>query len=192
MPCTCPELEKLHAESGCKCEHYRNHFPDCQCEAETVSEHSPGIVSENEVLIRTIYSPVHINTETGEVNPTAFDDAIRLGLSVNRKDHTTRENLSANIAKKIAADIAAGKRKDGFWALVTLRFGDMRELRSDVGARLYCVYDTAKEDDPSHADICWAWDVPKGTPNREGFRKRIRTRLYDVFRTQIRDLDAVY
>jgi hypothetical protein len=146
----------------------------------------------DEVLIRTLYSPVHINMETGGVDPSAFQDAVDLGLSVNRKDHTTGENLKASIEKKIADDIAAGKRTDGFWKVVTVLCGDVRGVLWEASARLYCVYDTAKEDDPSHADVCQALDIPKGTENRNGLRKKIRTLLYDVMRPQVTDLDAVY
>ncbi len=70
MPCSCKEIERQYGDSDCKCVHYRERFPDCECEHKSVSDYSPGPVSDEEVLIRTLYSPVQINQETGFVDPT--------------------------------------------------------------------------------------------------------------------------
>src|SRR5262245_41322742 len=109
----CKELEQQHGGGGCKCEHYRRLFSGCTCESESVSDHSPGLVGDDQRIIRTLYSPVYINPDTGEVTPAAFSDAAGRGLSVNRAALITPEALEARIKAKIAADKAAGKRADG-------------------------------------------------------------------------------
>lgn len=85
-----------------------------------MSEHSNGIVENEEVLIRTLYSPVQINKETGYVDPVHFrQDALKRGLSVNRLNHTSRSRLKKMIQAKIARDKEDGKRNDGFYKVVT-------------------------------------------------------------------------
>jgi hypothetical protein len=193
MSCPCKELEREHGGGDAKCVHYREQFPDCKCEKCSVSEYSYGVVENEEVLIRTLYSPVQINGETGYVDPVHFrQDALKRGLSVNRKTHTTEERLRAKIRAKIASDKAKGKRRDDFYKVVTARCGEIRNLVGEDGQRLFCVYDTAKSDDRSHADVCQAVDPPPGTPNRTSIRNDIGSRLFEVFVGQATDLSAVF
>jgi hypothetical protein len=193
MSCPCKELERQHGEAGCKCVHYREQFPCCECEKCSVSDHSPGPVQDDEVLIRTVYSPVQINRETGEVDPVHFrHDALERGLSVNRKLHISEAELQAKIEAKIARDMDEGKNRDGSYKVVTARCGDIKSLVAEDGRRQFCVYDTAKPDDVSHADVCLAIDAPPGTPSRKHLRMKICSKLFEVFVGQATDLRTVY
>lgn len=193
MSCLCKELERQHGGGNCKCVHYRERFPDCECEKCSVSDYSPGTAGDEEVLIRTLYSPFQINSETGHVDPVHFrQDALRRGLSVNRKRHTTEAELRAKIEAKIVRDIQDGKRRDRFYKVVTARCGDIRSLVDEDGRRQFCVYDTANRDDRSHADVCQTVDPPPGTTNRKSVRDGIGSRLFEVFLGQATDLTEVY
>lgn len=37
MSCSCIELETRHGQGDCKCARYREEFPNCACERESVS-----------------------------------------------------------------------------------------------------------------------------------------------------------
>ena len=183
MPCSCKEIERQYGDSDCKCVHYRERFPDCECENKSVSDYSPEPVSGEEVLIRTLYSPAQINQETGIVDPTHFrHDALKRGLSVNRKDHISEIDLRAMIEAKIARDREQGKIRDDFYRVVTASCGKIREIREEDERRLFCVYDTAREDDASHADVCQAIDPPPKTIDRKRVIDLIEMRTSRVSR----------
>ena len=193
MICQCKELERKYRDSGCKCIHYREEYPGCGCEKCSVSDHSPGLVQNHELLIRTVYSPVQINQETGQVDPAFFrQDALKRGLSINRKHHVSEADLRKKIEDKIARDRNEGKERDEFYRVVAARCGDVRRLVSEDGERLFCVYDTAYEEDISHADICQALDPPPGTPDRKMLSKKMSSRLFDVFVEEATDLATIY
>ena len=193
MPCRCRELERRYRDSGCKCIHYREEYPGCECEKYSVSDHSPGLVQDHELLIRTVYSPIQINQKTGQVDPAFFrHDARKRGLSINRKPHIGEVDLRKKIEGKISRDRNAGKERDEFYRVVSARCGDVRRLVSEDGKRLFCVYDTAHQEDISHADICQTLDPPPGTPDRRMLIKKISSRLFDVFVGEATDLATVY
>ena len=144
-----------------------------------------------EVLIRTLYSPYQIN-ENGMVTPASFRDALKRGLSINRKSCIDEADLPRRIEGKIERDRKAGKERDEFYRVVTARCGDVRQLFSEEGERLFCIYDTASEEDVSHADVCQALDPPPGTPNCKMLRMKTLSRLFDVFVGEATDLATVY
>ena len=39
MSLTCEDIEQQYGDSQCKCKYYRENFPNCECEASSVSEH---------------------------------------------------------------------------------------------------------------------------------------------------------
>ena len=193
MPCQCKELERRHRDSGCKCVHYREEFPDCECENTSVSDYSPTLVQDDELLIRTLYSPIQINQETGWVDPAHFrNDATKRGFSVNRKLHISEAVLRKKIEHKIACDRNEGKKRDDFFRIVTARSSDIRRQISKDGERLFYVYDTAVEEDVSHADICQALDPHPGTPDRKMLKKKISSRLFEAFVGEVEDLATLY
>ncbi len=193
MSCPCKEIERRYGQSGCKCVYYRDLFPNCECESRSVSDHSPGLVQDDEVLVRVLYSPHYINKETGEVTPAAFTDARKRGLSVRRKAHISEKDHRAKIEEKVAADQAAGRNNDGFWQVIYTKCADLRNLKLDDGGdRSFCVYDTATEDDRSHTDVCQAFELPSHTEGRRSLEKKLRSQLFEAFVGEATDLATVY
>lgn len=95
MGCGCRELEEQYGSGDCKCVHYKERFPLCKCEEESTSEHSPGPVAEEEVLIRTIFNDIHVD-ECDYVKPSYFrTDPKKRGMSVNRRDLISQNRLWA-------------------------------------------------------------------------------------------------
>ena len=88
MPCSCRELESHYGNDDCKFRHYRESFPDCQCEEECVSSHSPGLVDDDEVLVQTVFADWATDRD-GRPKPMYFrSDASKGGFSVVRIYHT--------------------------------------------------------------------------------------------------------
>ena len=70
------------------------------------------------MLIRTVYSPIRINQETGVADPAHFrNDALKRGFSVNRKHHVREADLRKTIESKITRDRHEGKESDDFSAI---------------------------------------------------------------------------
>ena len=171
MACGCRELEARHGSGNCKCVHYREKFPDCKCEEESVSEHSPGRVYDDEVLVRTIFNPIFVD-QRGHLTPTYFQNAVvkdftDRGLSVNRKGYLTERALTIRLQHH------PSNRHD-YVRFIAARCGDLRRLRFN-GKRAICVYDSATEEDRSHADLCQSVSTEPNATKRESRTLRMKT-----------------
>lgn len=173
MSCSCIELEARYGQGDCKCARYRKEFPDCSCEYESVSEHSPGPVSDSEVLVRTLFSQRQID-QGGRLKPVYFrpDPATR-GFSVDRMRLVEPELLKSS--KR--ADL----RYDGYLKFIATYCRDVRNLLQG-GRRLFCVYDSATAENKAHADICQNVHVEPGTQNRKSRMMAIAWQLRSAFR----------
>jgi hypothetical protein len=116
-----------------------------------VSEHSPGKVETNEILLRAIYSPHQVEVDTGQLKPTALDDCTGKGLSTDRRHLTSMERMQEQITQKLQEPHAVRKGHQ-FVGVVVLDCHAARSLE-DQGRRLFGVYDTALLSNPSHADV---------------------------------------
>lgn len=173
MSCSCIELETQYGQSDCKCARYREDFPDCACERESVSEYSPHPVTDSEVVVRTIFREQEIDRD-GRVKPVHFrrEPATR-GFSVDRVLLVGSEHLKSS--KR------ADPRYNGYLRFIATYSGDVRELLED-GQRLFCIYDSATTDNNAHADICQNVHVEPGTENRKLRMMEIAWQLRSVFR----------
>ena len=168
------DCKKIASQSR-KCEAYRSLAEDCICEKESVSKYSSGSVQDEEYLIK-IYSPIHVDEETGRLKPLAFEDSSTHGMSVNRKSHISKKDLEEKIAQKLKIDENRGKKRTCKGAAIA-KCSDIRTLMQkgeDLEIRLFCVYDTATKKDKSHADICQAVSGRKAG-------SRARRKLQKVF-----------
>lgn len=150
-------------------------------ESEIASEHSTEPVRNCETLVRQVIDPTHYDTVSGNIAPTFFDDASSKGASCHRTSYTTTEKI-----KKMAEDRVTlanqnppktGPRKAiGF---TTLSAEEVRSIvLESAGRRGVGVYDTAKVDDVSHADIC---QLISG--RKEG--KSVRAQLFMLVRDRL-------
>ncbi len=172
MSCTCLELEAQYGQGDCKCAHYRKHFPDCACERETVSKHSPGPVTDNEILVRTLFSERQIDPD-GYLKPAYFrPDPPAKGFSVDRVHRMGPEPLKSS---KLT-----DARYNGYLQFIATCTKNIRELSED-GKRLFCVYDSGTVENSFHADICQNVHVEPGTQNRRARMMEIAWVLRDSF-----------
>jgi hypothetical protein len=135
------------------CEQLTKDSPNCECENQPVSLFSPGKIADGEVLCRSIYSPIHVDKETGCIVEAAFSDVKDKGLSVDRLSYIAAKDLSKKGEKKAEDDRAKGKNRE-YLGVVKANSVDIRKILSADKKRSFCVYDTAKANDRSHADVC--------------------------------------
>ena len=150
-------------------------------EEETASKYSPTVVGHAEVLCRHVENPTHFDELSGTIRPNFFDDASSKGASVNRLSHTTIEAVQQFAQAKVDATNQSPPNT-GLRQLIgytTITAEEVRSVFIPTGLRRALgVYDTAKPDDPSHADIC---QLVKG--KQEG--KSVRAQLYQIAKTRL-------
>lgn len=172
MSCTCLELETRYGQGDCKCIHYREQFPDCECEHQSVSEHSPGLVDGSEVLVRTLFKEKPIDPD-GNLKPVFFRlDPEARGFSVDRVLLMGPESLLSS--KR------ADARYNGYLQFIATCTLDVRELL-EGGRRLFCVYDSGTVENSFHADICQNVHVEPGVQNRKSRMMEIAWQLRSAF-----------
>lgn len=173
MSCRCIELETQYGQGDCKCAHYREEFPECACEHESVSEHSPGPVADSEILVRTLFREQHVGQD-GHLKPLYFrpEPATR-GFSVDRVLLVGSDPLKSS--KR------ADARYNGYLKFIATYSKDVRVLL-EGGKRLFCVYDSATATNKAHADICQNVHIKPGAPNRKRRMMEIAWQLRSAFR----------
>lgn len=155
--------------------------PGCACEAHPMSPHSPGVVRDEELVSRFIFSPMHV-TKSGAIKPSLFSHAERQGCSVQRERAENQEVIS------FVHDFLQVSADHKWLGVVSARSGDLRALRIDgVPERPICVYDTAEPNNPAHAEACWS-----GVALEEGDAGELRKLLLDAFATGTPTAPAAY
>jgi hypothetical protein len=129
--------------------------PRCCCQSHSVSRHSVGIVGATEVLIRLLVAPYHMNKRKLP-RAAALSAAENIGLSVFRENQATDAEIR-NIAEGLvrrARDSQGDKGdKAGIFGALMMPCASIRESKADDEIDpAYCVYDTALEHIPSHAE----------------------------------------
>ena len=172
MSCRCLELETQYGQGDCKCTRYREEFPDCACEHESVSEHSPGPVADSEVLVRTLFRKQQLDQD-GRLKPDYFrPEPTTRGFSVDRVHLISPELLKSSKH--------TDTRYNGYLKFVATRSNDIRHLL-DGGQRLFCIYDSSTAENRAHADICQNVLVQPGSQNRKSRMMEIAWHLRSAF-----------
>lgn len=142
-----PDLSKT------KCIHLSDNFETAlELERESVSGFSPSTVCENESFARQIFTPIHIDLETGDIKTAAFTDAFDKGLSVNRISYIANEEIHQLGENK--AQLDRENRPDRMYlGFITAKVSELRSCL-EGGKRIFAIFDTALEEVPSHADLC--------------------------------------
>ena len=173
MTCSCIELEVRYGDTDCKCVHYRERFPNCACEQESVSEHSPGPVEDGEVLVRTLFRRQQIDSQ-GRLKPSYFrPDPPARGFSVDR--------LTLTESSVLAASKKDDPRYDGYLMFIAAQTKAIKALTLDNEKRLFCVYDSATVENKAHADVCQNVYIESGVPNRRRLMMEIAWQLRHAF-----------
>lgn len=144
--------------------------PNCACERYKMSRHSPGTVRDEELVERFVFSPMHVNKKTGKPMPNLFSHAEKKGCSIQRARASNDEiqNFATGFLEN---------PKHAWLGVVSARCGEVRTMRLDGHVdQIACIYDTAEETNPSHAEICWT----RGAVDA-GDANELRKKLMDLF-----------
>jgi hypothetical protein len=129
--------------------------PDCCCQALSVSEHSTGRIDGNEILVRILVAPQHMD-KRGEPKAGALTDAERSGLSLFREGQATDTEIRKVAEVLVERARGANGRKPekaGVFGALRMRCNVIRCLKIELESTpSYCVYDTALKETPSHAE----------------------------------------
>lgn len=165
---TCREFFESNAQNADKCKSLQEQPLDVQLkwQTETASQYSPSPVGDEEELIRYWLNPVHYDQNSGTLKPTAFQDMSDKGLSINRAKFATLEEVEQLASQRVnSRNLESTEQRQ----LIGYSIFLANEARSIVaqntnpqGRPVLGVYDTAKEDDPSHGDVCQLVDSKHG------------------------------
>jgi hypothetical protein len=127
-------------------------------ESLSASEYSPGVVQDDEELVRRVEDPTHFDATTGQIKPTFFDDASSKGASCFRLRHTTVAQI-ADGARKYVDEINKNPPSTGVRTAIGYTIFSADEVRkvlapTEPPRRGAAVYDTGLHNDPAHADVC--------------------------------------
>ena len=111
---------------------------------------SPGPVRDQETLLRIIIEPDHIRE--GRIQPSAVQlrDLTNRGLSVHRKEYTTRNAVDAVAQALLGRPTAAGRRS--LEGLASFNTGAVRAIGIQ-DRQAFVVIDTALPNNTAHASI---------------------------------------
>jgi hypothetical protein len=152
-------------------------MPLCECELATWSEHpSPGVVGDDELVLRVIYVPEHVD-DNGRLLPEAIptqdlqrrlDETGRIRtLSVFRERYVDDHSL-IELAERQIGSVPASRQ---FAVVCSAQTANLRALQDEVGHRVVCVVDDALADEPSHAGLISAKELTRS--KAKGVRLRL-------------------
>lgn len=154
--------------------------PKAECEGESVSAYSNGVVTDEEFVHRYVFSPLHLHD--GKILPALFSDAKDKGLSCERGDSSTpcNELHARGVAQveRFNANRKASQPARTYVGAVTAKVSTVRELKI-AEERAYGIYDTALRENTAHVDIFELASAMKGLSNSE--QKLARLRLAEAF-----------
>lgn len=153
-------------------------FPNGECERVSVSRFSPGPVTDDEILERLVFHPIHIDQATGRPNSQTFADACTSDLSVFRRERATQEEVALAVQQMMARGRQKVPPQDReLRGRMVARTEVVRSaLVPSTDARAFRVYDTAEEQKPHHASVFLT------CLGRERMsQKAVKKRLYETF-----------
>ncbi len=120
---------------------------------ETVSaapDVSPGVVLDDEQLLRSLFNPDHIKEGVLQVATIPLRDILARGFSVNHLSHVTPEFVDDGINRLLARGIGGASRYSE--GVARFSAGTVRDIQVD-GGQVFVVIDTALLDNVGHASI---------------------------------------
>lgn len=171
----CCDFFTKHEENRAKVKELINEPDRIAWEGLSASVHSPGPVEDSEAICRQLLNPIHVDND-GIFTPTAFDDFMNKGLSTNRLQHKSLEAAQED-GRKRAEDFNkafSDKPQRQLFGMAEFLTSHLRQVLDMNGARALGVYDTAKSDDTSHADVCMLVKLD------EQSKRSVRYKLFEI------------
>ena len=131
-------------------------------------DHSPGVVRDDEYLIREMCDPGHF--ENGVITTAAISlrDLISEGVSVHRKQYTSIEFIRRAVKSRC-------ENRQGWKEYVSLL--KVEEVRAiiDEGKQVFRVIDKPTTDNPGHAHIYVF--CPENIERPQAYTRKMRSKL---------------
>lgn len=185
---SCEKLLSNECPSKDRVQYFIQFDFDGNCQNCKLSEHSPGTVSNDEWLARSIDFPLREDPVTG-LNDSLFQDAFTLGASIQRVPRDWAQGVQAIHDRY--EERASNRRSGGdgrtpntewrYIGVLQVTTNELRELQLDACFRKgrVRVYDAAHSpDDPLHADVMV--DASDLTAALKAQRKLLRVMLMTV------------
>lgn len=114
-------------------------------------EISPGVVADEELLLRELFSPQHINDD-GQASAATISlkDLRYRGFSVNRISYVSQDFIRLSVSERLARP-----RRERPWrdeGVAKFQARQIRKIRVE-GNQAFVVIDTALVENPGHASI---------------------------------------
>lgn len=156
------------------------HFDEARSAAPNIS---PGVVKDNESLLRELFNPQHI--KNGKLLPAAIPvrDLLDRGFSVHRMQYVTKSFVHELIESRLSKP-----RKDGPWTnegVARFKALEVRRLGLRDEQKAFVIIDTATDDNPGHASIYVA-APEKG----EGHARELRDLMCQLLKNRVSLEDA--
>lgn len=147
-------------------------------ELETASDFSPGVVENEEIILRQIFSPIHVDAN-GKITPSGLNEAFTHGLSTNRLKYISEfDVVNKGIIKQDMDNQHPDKTDRKFVGIAEFVVSEIRGLTDQTGIKGLAVFDTALKDDTSHSDVfCF-----KPKQNWRSLRSKLLPLANDKFR----------
>lgn len=145
--------------------------PDCCCEFQKMSEFSSSPIGSTEQIARFVFSPMHINSKTGEIKPNIISHVFSRGCSVQR-DTIAPHN---EIERFVSNFLSSGDGKRSWDRVLIANCSDLRNITIE-SKRALCLYDTAEKNNPAHGEICLSREIP------ETYHAELRFEIMQVFK----------
>ncbi|MBC7758268.1 MAG: hypothetical protein H7069_05390 [Phormidesmis sp. FL-bin-119] len=122
-------------------------------ELESASDYSLGVVEDQEMITRQIFSPIHVD-EDGNITPAGLSEATTHGLSTNRLKYISElAVINKGIDKQNLDNQNPDRKPRNFIGITEFEVSQIREITDHLGVRGLAVFDTALENDNSHSDV---------------------------------------
>lgn len=111
---------------------------------------SPGVVLDEEWLLRNIYDPDHVRNGKIHLTAVSLDDLKGRGFSVKRLQHVTQAFVEADMAETLERPFDGKPRS--FVGISRLKVYEVRDIKVD-DSQVFVVIDTALPHNRGHASI---------------------------------------
>lgn len=157
-----------------------NYEKALELENQSVSVHSPSIVTTDEDIARQIFSPRMIENDGITIKPTAFEDVSNKGLSANRLSYTSEDEIHSEGEIKAIKFALRTQKERGYEGFVTAQAGKIRQIIED-DLQIFAIYDTSLESDISHCDACLLNHKGDGETSARNAKRKRRKKLQRLF-----------
>ncbi len=136
-----------------------------------MSAGSPGLIADDEVILRMVCVPMHVHSKKPELKSSFFSHAFTYGASAQRGEHATNAELA-----QCVTDLIGGAVERVWLGYVQCTAAAVREVLGANEARGFCVYDAALPPrNPAHAEVHSAQRIP------EAEQIELRVKLMNAF-----------